>query len=68
MYLNNISEFARFNDISIFDNKENPKEYQPDETFIRGLLMNLELLAHEWKIINKEKYKHRFSEINQKDN
>ena len=30
--------------------------------------MNLELLAHEWKIINKEKYKHRFCEINQNDN
>lgn len=29
--------------------------------------MNLELLAHEWKIINKEKYKHRFCEINQVD-
>lgn len=36
-----------------------------EEQFLRGLLMNLELLADKWKLIDKSKYQYRFNSNDQ---
>ena len=61
-YLNNISEFAKHNSIASFDNCEESQQ------FIKGLLMSLEFLALNWEMIDHDKYKHRFTNLNRKDN
>lgn len=69
-HLNNIADFARYNDLDIFDDvnggktSANQVQEPRDEHFIRGLLMNLELLAHRWKLIDPKKYAHRFNNQN----
>ena len=61
-YISNIAEFAKFNQLNTLDMVGCEEERLPrDEHFVRGLLMNLELLAHKWKLIDSKKYAHRFS-------
>ena len=67
-HFKNIAEFASLNDINAFDNFH-PQEGQPtrrqeSEQYISGLLMNLELLARKWNLINKEKYRYRHGMAN----
>jgi hypothetical protein len=57
-HLTNIADFAKLNDINCFDNKSD--EGMLEEQFLRGLLMNLELLSDKWKLIDKQKYNYRF--------
>ena len=59
---NNISEFAKLNDISCFDDNNQ------NEHIIRGLLMNLEFMAIHWQLIEQNKYEHRKLQINKIDN
>ena len=59
---NNISEFAKLNDISCFDDNNE------SEHIIRGLLMNLEFMAIHWELIDHNKYEHRKLQINKIDN
>lgn len=57
-YFNNIAEFAKLNDLDCFDFGQYNGEIQ-EEHFIRGLLLNLEFLAHKWKLIDEQKYAYR---------
>ena len=48
-HINNITEFAKFNQLNTLDQVGCKEKREPrDEHFVRGLLMNLELLAHKW--------------------
>ena len=40
------------------------KDVHFEEQYIRGLLMNLELLAHKWELINTKKYMYRRNAAN----
>ena len=65
-HLTNISEFAKLNDLNTLDNLQSESMIQ--EQFLRGLLMNLELLADKWKIIDKSKYDYRFANASDQQN
>ena len=58
-HLSNISEFSKLNDINCFDHLKGDDVLE--EQFLRGLLMNLELLADKWQLIDKNKYAYRFA-------
>ena len=67
-HFNNIAEFAKHNDVDAFDYIQNirkmykqNKDVHFEEQYVRGLLMNLELLAHKWGLINTKKYLYRLS-------
>ena len=65
-HLTNIADFAKLNDIDCFDQPKD--ENMLEEQFLRGLLMNLELLADKWKIIDKQKYSYRFANAQDQQN
>ena len=68
-HFNNIAEFAKYNDVDAFDYIQNINEMGQDtqnvqEQYIRGLLINMEFLAHKWGLIDPGKYTHRLSAEN----
>ena len=63
-YLNNIAEFAKINHIDCIDQVSGNEE---QINFAKGLLMNLEFLAHKWQLIEPSKYHHRLEDRNVSD-
>lgn len=59
-HLNNLAEFAKLNDINTFDQADDlDEDFDVNQQFLRGLLMNLELLSDKWGLIDRNKYKYR---------
>ena len=67
-HLHNIAEFGKLTDIDSFDNVKSQQDSLIEEQFMRGLLMNFELLSDKWGLIDRSKYKYRHQHAHDEQN